>query len=239
MAESVTAAFEIAHSPNGAAKHTTFIQASVAAGNNRVLAVPTFQKNGASSAAHIMASNLQPAWATSRPIGTRVVVNQIEIAIDGNGLTNVTNFLNSSFAGTSAPAAPVVTLSSGGTLTNPSTLFVYLTYVTANGETAASAVASQAIGSNSQKATITAPAANAAATGYNVYIGTTAGISNAKLQNGSPTAMGANFVLSANPTVGGAAASSTNATSLPYMHAFETYTLPKSDHTFVVIVLSN
>ena len=110
-----------------------------------------------------------------------------------------------------APAAPTLsTGSSGGTLT-AGTYQVEVTYVGADGETAASSATSQAI-SGVQTLIITSPAATTApfaATGWYAYV-TTAGGSTFKRQQtaGSPTAIGTNLTLTADPTTTGATAPS-------------------------------
>jgi hypothetical protein len=103
-----------------------------------------------------------------------------------------------------APAAPTLSnTGSGGSLTT-GTYQVEVTYVNRWGETAASSSSSVAI-TGTEPLTITAPALSGNATGWYAYVTVAGGSTYYRQQApGSPTAMGLNLVLTANPTTGGA-----------------------------------
>lgn len=88
-----------------------------------------------------------------------------------------------------APAAPVPTQASGGSL-SARTEYYILTYVNAYGETTGSTeVNISALANN--VVTVPSPPASGNATGYNVYGATSSGAE--KLQNGTPIAIGTNW----------------------------------------------
>ena len=104
----------------------------------------------------------------------------------------------------SAPAAPALSNSgSSGSLT-AGTYQVKVTYTNRWGETVASSSSSVAI-SGTEPLTITAPALSGNATGWYAYVTQAGGSTYYRQQaSGSPTAMGLNLVLTANPTTSGA-----------------------------------
>lgn len=111
-----------------------------------------------------------------------------------------------------APAAPGVSAAGSGGTWTAQTAWVKVTQVNAQGETIASSVSSQAVGANGTL-TINSPAAAGtgagAATGWYAYVGVGASepADTAKYRQqaaGSPTAIGANLTLTANPTTTGA-----------------------------------
>jgi hypothetical protein len=109
-------------------------------------------------------------------------------------------------AGTTPPLAPQLTAGSGGSLA-AGTYYARLSYVTANGETAASLESSVIVGASGSIA-ITAPIADlyAAATGWNVYVGTRS--YGETRQTVSPQPMAGNFTLTSLSTAGAAVPSS-------------------------------
>lgn len=93
-----------------------------------------------------------------------------------------------------APATPVLTPGSSGTLPTGD-VYAVTTYVTAYGETTASAEASAAVTGPTGSASVASPPASSGATGYNVYA---AGASGAEvLQNTSPVAVGTPYLIAA------------------------------------------
>lgn len=103
-----------------------------------------------------------------------------------------------------APSAPTLAASgSGGTLT-AGTYTVAVTYVNQFGETVGSSTSTQAVTSG-QDLVITSPSAYSNATGWYAYVSQVGGSSVYRQQTaGSPTAIGTNLTLSANPTTSGA-----------------------------------
>ena len=85
-------------------------------------------------------------------------------------IPGVTNFIPADIA---APAAPTLGAVAGGALA-ATTYYVATTYVTPDGETIASAVASLAVPAN-KVLTVASPPSVPGVTGWNVYIGTSAG----------------------------------------------------------------
>jgi len=112
----------------------------------------------------------------------------------------------------SAPASPGVTGSgSGGTLT-AGTYQAKVTYVNANGETVASSAASVTLTSG-QDLVIASPSAATSATGWYAYVTAAGGSTFYRQQTaGSPTAIGTNLTLTANPTTSGAQPPAANTT---------------------------
>jgi hypothetical protein len=84
------------------------------------------------------------------------------------------------------------------------------TYVNANGETMASAAGSATI-SSTKHLTVPSPPAVSGATGWNAYVTVHDG-STFKLQNGTPTAIGTDLTLTADPTTSGAQPPTANTT---------------------------
>ncbi|HEV2359516.1 MAG TPA: peptidoglycan-binding protein [bacterium] len=87
------------------------------------------------------------------------------------------------------PARPTLSSVAGGPLA-PRTDFVQVTYVNAAGETTASAEGSVALAAG-RRLVVTSPPASGSATGYNIYVGTTAG--SETRQNAAPVPIGTNF----------------------------------------------
>lgn len=98
-------------------------------------------------------------------------------------------YFTGSIAPITAPAAPTLGSAAGGTLA-ATTYYVKVTYVTAAGETLPSAESSLAVAVNNVL-TVTSPSAQAGATGYNVYVSTSAGTETK--QNSTPIAIGTNW----------------------------------------------
>lgn len=98
-------------------------------------------------------------------------------------------------AGLAAPTAPILSSTVGGALA-AARYYVRITYVTAAGETAASSEVALSVAANSLLG-VASPAASGSATGWNVYVGTTA--QGETLQNVNPIAIGTPWV---EPTLG-------------------------------------
>lgn len=114
-------------------------------------------------------------------------------------------------AGVTVPAGGVLTQTAGGSL-SPTTYYVNLTYVTANGETTIGAQTSLAVLVNNLL-NVASPAANGAGvTGYNVYVGTTN--SNGTKQNASPIAIGTPWVEPTSGLISGASEPGSNTASI-------------------------
>lgn len=109
-----------------------------------------------------------------------------------------------------APAQPTLSSQAGGTLA-ATTYYVKLTYLNAIGETLGSVEASLLVALNNVLV-VNSPAALAGAVNYNVYVSTAAGTETK--QNGSPIAIGTNWVEPTTGLVGGAALPSANTTAL-------------------------
>lgn len=112
--------------------------------------------------------------------------------------------LHGSASGT-GPAAPVPTnAGTGGTV--PAGVYgVKVTYVSAAGETVASAAGTTTTSGTTSTITIPSPAANANATGWYAYVTQVGGSTYTRQQTaGSPTAIGTGLTLTAPPSSGGA-----------------------------------
>lgn len=107
-----------------------------------------------------------------------------------------------------SPAAPTTGTTAGGTLA-ATTYYVKTTYVNAMGETLASAEATQAALVNTLL-TVTSPAAQSGATGYNVYVSTATGTETK--QNATPIAIGTDWTEPTTGLISGAALPSSNTT---------------------------
>jgi hypothetical protein len=94
-----------------------------------------------------------------------------------------------------APAAPTLSshTASGVNLPPNATYYVQVTYVTAYGETTASAEASLTVTPSNGILRVASPSAATGATGWNVYIGPSSG--DEQRQNTAPIAIGTNFDL--------------------------------------------
>lgn len=107
------------------------------------------------------------------------------------------------------PKTPVLSQTAGGALTG-ATYWVRTTYVTADGETTASAIASLAVSTNFLL-NVEKPANVPGVTGWNVYVGTSA--STLRRQNGgTPILMTDNWVLPVSGLVSGDPVPTTNST---------------------------
>jgi hypothetical protein len=113
-------------------------------------------------------------------------------------------YFTGSIAPITAPAAPTLTSSAGGTLA-ATTYYVKTTYVTAAGETLPSAESSLAVAANNVLG-VTSPAAQSGATGYNVYVSTSTGTETK--QNSAPIAIGTNWTEPTSGLIAGAALTS-------------------------------
>lgn len=107
-------------------------------------------------------------------------------------------------AGLAPPAAPTLgTATTGGTVL-AGTYQVEVTYVNAQGETIASASASQVTTGSTSTLTVNSPVASGNATGWYAYVTQAGGSTYTRQQAaGSPTAIGSNLVLTAPPTSAG------------------------------------
>lgn len=124
-------------------------------------------------------------------------------------------FLNLISAALAAPAAPGhSTATTGGTVLAGTYTFA-VTYVNANGESVASATATQVTTGSTSTLTINSPAASGSATGWYAYCSQAGGTTLTRQQAaGSPTNIGTNLTLTAPPTNTGAAPPTIN-TTLP------------------------
>lgn len=113
-------------------------------------------------------------------------------------IAGVSNFVPDPLA---APAAPTLGSSAAGAL-GGATYYAKATYLNSKGETLPSAEHSFAV-SASHVLTVASPAALTGATGWNVYVSTTAGTET--LQNASPIAIGTNYTEPTSGLVTGAA----------------------------------
>jgi len=116
-----------------------------------------------------------------------------------------------------APAAPVLTPGSGGSLAS-GTVYVQVTYVSALGETNASMPASAVVTGPSGSVVVASPPLVTWATGWNVYAG--GSVTSAQLQNGSPIAIGTNYTI--NALLSGVPAPLANTAGSPWLnYAFD------------------
>lgn len=111
-----------------------------------------------------------------------------------------------------APATPALTAGSAGSLPTGD-VYVITTYVTAYGETTGSAEASVGVTGPTGSVSVAAPAASTGATGYNVYAAAASG--SEVLQNTSPVAIGAPYVIATLGT-GTASPPTQNASGSPW-----------------------
>jgi hypothetical protein len=112
--------------------------------------------------------------------------------------------LHGSASGT-APAAPAPTNAATGGTVAAGTYGVKVTYVSATGETIASAAGTTTTSGSTSTITIPSPAANANATGWYAYVTQAGGSTYTRQQAaGSPTAVGTALTLTAPPTSTGA-----------------------------------
>jgi hypothetical protein len=143
-------------------------------------------------------------------VGSTVVSKEFEI--EDSGLAPLLTWLNAQIAGSSAPAAPILSQVAGGTLTSQGTISAKVTYTTASGETIASSEASLAV-NNDNELVVASPVADPAglATGWNVYLGASGA---EKKQNTAPIALGTSYTLTTAVGTTGATAPVANTTTL-------------------------
>lgn len=113
-----------------------------------------------------------------------------------NGAMAILNFFTGQVQLYAPSAAPTLATATTGGVLAAGTYQVKTTYVSAFGESAASASASQVTTGTTSTITVTSPAAQAGANAYNVYI-TAVGGSTWYKQNSTPQAIGTNYVQSA------------------------------------------
>ncbi len=102
-----------------------------------------------------------------------------------------------------SPAIPTLTATLGGTLTGQGTMYVRVTFVTSFGETLPSAEAFLAIPDNEELVVSAPTGAPSTATGWNCYIGRSAG--GEIIQNATPIALGVNYTQTTALSITGAA----------------------------------
>lgn len=116
-------------------------------------------------------------------------------------------------AALTAPAAPAVAASGTGGTVTAGVYTVEVTYTDTYGETTASA-STQVTVTSGEDIVITSPAAQTNATGWYAYVSQAAGSTLYRQQTlGSPTTIGTNLTLTANPTTSGAQPPATNTTA--------------------------
>jgi hypothetical protein len=118
------------------------------------------------------------------------------------------------YGATGTPAQATGTPSTASGTLGAATYFARYTFVNAAGESLPGAESTGLVVSAPGKITFDSPAANALATGWNVYVSTTSG-SGWKLQNVTPTAVGSTFVLSIAYNAAGAVVPATDTTPIP------------------------
>lgn len=134
--------------------------------------------------------------------------NGVITAYDDNGFpvdARLTKAVAWNGIGLAAPAAPTLgTATSGGTVA-AGTYQVVITLVNAQGESIASASASQVTTGSTSTLTVNSPAAGGGATGWYAYVTQAGGSTYTRQQTaGSPTNIGTNLTLTAPPTSTGA-----------------------------------
>jgi hypothetical protein len=128
----------------------------------------------------------------------------------GEIVLNPNDTLHGSATGT-GPAAPVPTNAATGGTVLAGVYGVKVTYVSAAGETVASAAGTTTTSGTTSTLTIPSPAANANATGWYAYVTQVGGSTYTRQQAaGSPTAIGTGLTLTAPPTSTGAQPSATS-----------------------------
>lgn len=136
-------------------------------------------------------------------------------------LTPISTKTCDQYVALSPPATPTTGSTAGGAI-GATTYFVKTTYVTGGApqtanifETLPSAEKSQAVGANNVL-TVTSPAANAQATGYNVYVSTTTGLE--QLQNATPIPIGTGWTEPVTGLIAGASVPSSNTTGWEWVY---------------------
>jgi hypothetical protein len=147
--------------------------------------------------------------------GTETLQNAAAIPIGTNFTEPVTGLVAgaappgvSTAGALAAPGAPGL----GSVATAATTFFVQVSFVNARGETTASVPANLAVPAG-RLLRVTSPAAFGDATGYNAYIGATAGTET--LQSAAPIPIGTNFTMPATGLVAGTALPAANTTGGP------------------------
>jgi hypothetical protein len=128
-----------------------------------------------------------------------------------------------------APPAPTCSSVAGGTLT-AETYSVRITYVNPVGETVRSVIVSQSVAADFLLV-VDSPAAEAGATGWNVYVGQQPNIG-ATLQNSTPIAIGTNWTLPTTGLVTGVAPPLVNTTGDAFTNLISQYTSPTAKTYF-------
>lgn len=126
-----------------------------------------------------------------------------------------------------APASPVLTASATGGALASGTVYVVVTYVTAYGETMASAEASVAVTGPAGQIVVASPAAQGGVIGYNVYAGSASG--GGTLQTATPVALGTAYTINV-LMAGGAQPPAANTATSPWPgYAFDQAMLTVND----------
>lgn len=233
MSDIVIGYFEVAHTL-GRAAYQSWAQTQVSGGTNKLLAQRHFSRKGQDMVVAVMAENT--TLGNGAAMGTAFQVLKSEVAVDGEGMTNLAALMNASLSGYTAPATPSLSLTAAGVLTSQGTMYVKTTYVTDQGETAASAEASLAVTDN-HELVVASPAAMTGASGWNVYIETSSG--GEKKQNSTPIAIGTSYTLTAAPSGAGAAVPGSNGTACTKLQSIDFVPQTNGDQVVAVAVMSN
>jgi hypothetical protein len=149
-----------------------------------------------------------PAVPASGTPYTNASGSVLSVALSGGTASAVS--ISGVSQGLAAPAAPAVAAAGTDGSMTAGVYQAVTTYVNANGETMASAAGSATI-SSTKHLTVPSPPAVSGATGWNAYVTIHDG-STFKLQNGTPTAIGTDLTLTADPTTSGATPPAANTT---------------------------
>lgn len=167
---------------------------------------PTALPATVSLSVHRSLSGVTETFAASQPLAP---LSAAELVYDpgeemGGIELNPADTLHGSASGT-APAAPVPTNAATGGTVLAGVYGVKVTYVSAAGETVASAAGTTTTSGTTSTLTVPSPAANANATGWYAYVTQAGGSTYTRQQAaGSPTAIGTGLTLTAPPTSTGA-----------------------------------
>ena len=185
----------------------TLITASVTTPVAHVVAVnPTALAATVSLSVHRSLSGVVETFADAQAIPA---LSAAELVYDpgealGEIVLNPGDTLHGSAGGT-GPAAPGFTKADTGGTVLTGVYGAEVTYVSASGETVASAAASVTTVADTSTLTVASPAANANATGWYAYITQVGGSTYTRQQTaGSPTDIGTGLTLTAPPTSTGA-----------------------------------
>ena len=183
------------------------ITASVTTPVARVVAVnPTASAATVSLSVHRSLSGVVETFADAQAIPA---LSAAELVYDpgealGEIVLNPADTLHGSATGT-GPAAPGFTKADSGGTVLTGVYGAEVTYVSASGETVASAAASVTTAADTSTLTVASPAANAGATGWYAYLTQVGGSTYTRQQTaGSPTDIGTDLTLTAPPTDTGA-----------------------------------